>query len=249
MECSLIQEMKIEKGNITDWHKLSNFHYRGHLVAAPRSIFTLKRNDELCCVIVYCYPPPNCFGRRLMLPHMSMREINRKLSIINRVVIHPKCRTIGLGSKIVRATLALAGTPYIEMVAVMAKYNPFAEKAGLEKVTEQKPHKSILAIAALLSELGFNLQLLSSERYVLQKLDCLSFSDRAELRELFIKNKHPRFEKEFAVSRHQHFGKTSDYIKGIESADSEKMAKLIKLVGMLLESKSYLFYENKSKNL
>jgi ABC-type ATPase with predicted acetyltransferase domain len=179
-----------------------------------------------------------------MLPHMAMREVNEKLSIINRVVIHPKYRTIGLGTKIIRDTLALAGTPNVEMVAVMAKYNPFAEKAGLQKVTEQKPLKSILAIAALLSELGFNLQLLGSENYVSQKLNTLSPTDRAMLKELFIKNKHPRFEKEFAVSRHQPFGKTSDYVKSIENADLEKMAKLIKLVGMLLQTKVYLLWKS-----
>ena len=50
-----------------------------------------------------------------------------------RVVVHPEYRTIGLGSKLVRETLAFAGTPYVEMVAVMAKYNPFAEKAGMQK--------------------------------------------------------------------------------------------------------------------
>jgi ABC-type ATPase with predicted acetyltransferase domain len=243
-ECSLVKEMTIEKGTIQDWRNLSTFHYRGHLVAAPRSIFRLKRGEEICGVIVYCYPPPNCFGRRLMLPHMAMREVNEKLSIINRVVIHPKYRTIGLGTKIIRDTLALAGTPNVEMVAVMAKYNPFAEKAGLQKVTEQKPLKSILAIAALLSELGFNLQLLGSENYVSQKLNTLSPTDRAMLKELFIKNKHPRFEKEFAVSRHQPFGKTSDYVKSIENADLEKMAKLIKLVGMLLQTKVYLLWKS-----
>jgi ABC-type ATPase with predicted acetyltransferase domain len=177
-----------------------------------------------------------------MLPHMPMREVNKQLSIINRVVIHPKYRTIGLGTEIIRETLALSGTPWLEMVAVMAKYNPFAEKAGLQKVTEQKPTKSILAIAALLSELGFNLQLLSSGRYVSQKLDSLSTEKRETLKELFIKNKHPRFEKEFAVSRHQPFGKTADYVKCIENADSERMVKLIKLVGMLLQTKVYLFW-------
>jgi len=234
--------MRIEKGRIQDWHKLSAFHYRGHLVAAPRSIFRLKRDDELCGVIVYCYPPPNCFGRRLMLPHMTMNEVNKKLSIINRVVIHPKYRTIGLGTKIIRETLAIAGTPWIEMVAVMAKYNPFVEKAGLQKVTEQKPVKSILAIASFLSELGFNLQLLGSGRYISQKLDYLSYAEREKLKELFIKNKHPRFEKEFAASRHQPFGKTSDYLESIKNANQEKMTKLVKLVGMLLQTKVYLFW-------
>ena len=45
-----------------------------------------------------------------MLPRMTIQEINSKLSIINRVVIHPKYRTIGLGAKLIRETLPLAGT-------------------------------------------------------------------------------------------------------------------------------------------
>jgi hypothetical protein len=36
----------------------------------------------------------------------------------------------------------LAGTPYVEMPAVMAKYNPFAEKAGMKKIAEQPPQKN-----------------------------------------------------------------------------------------------------------
>jgi hypothetical protein len=52
--------------------------------------------------------------------------------------------------------------------------------------------------------------------------------------------------KEFAVSRHQPFGKTSNYVKCIENADFAKMAKLIKLVGMLLQNKVSLFWKKKS---
>lgn len=77
---------------------------------------------------------------------MSMRELNVKLSVISRVVVHPKYRTIGLGCKLVRDTLPLAGTEYVEMSAVMSKYNPFAEKAGMMKIAEQLPPKETLKI-------------------------------------------------------------------------------------------------------
>jgi hypothetical protein len=83
---------------------------------------------------------------------------------------------------------------------------------------------------------------LGSEHYVQKKLSSLSSVQINNLKESFIKNKHPRFKKEFASSRHQPFGKTSDYIKGIENADSEKLARLIKIVGMLLQTKVYLFW-------
>ncbi|MCW4045226.1 MAG: ABC transporter ATP-binding protein [Candidatus Bathyarchaeota archaeon] len=242
-QCSLVKEMRIEQGTIKDWHSLSSFHYRGHLVAGPRKVFRLMRGDELCGVIVYCYPPPSCFGRRLVLPQMSMQELNEKLSIVNRVVIHPKYRTIGLGARIIRETLSLAGTPYVEMVAVMAKYNPFAEKAGLQKIVEQQPLEGIKRIAAKLSEFGFNLSLFGSERYVLERLGNLKTEEISALRDLFVANKHPRFKKEFAVSRHQPFGKTSDFVISVENADLKKIAKLIRIVGMLMQTKVYLFWE------
>jgi GNAT superfamily N-acetyltransferase len=100
--------MRIEEGTTEDWRKLAHFHYRSHKIAGPRRIFCLKRGEELCGVIVYAYPPPTCFGRRLVLPNMSMKELNEKLSVISRVVVHPKYRTIGLGSKLVKENTAFS---------------------------------------------------------------------------------------------------------------------------------------------
>jgi ABC-type ATPase with predicted acetyltransferase domain len=245
-ECSLIQEMRVEEGTREDWQKLSSFHYRGHKVAVPRKIFRLVRGDELCGVIVYSYPPPACYGRRLVLPRMTIQEINKQLSIINRVVIHPKYRTIGLGAKLIHDTLPLARTPYVELIAVMPKYSPFAEKAGMQKIVEQETVKSISSITKTLQQLGFDFQLLGSERYVQEKLLHLNSKQISQLRNAFLKNKHPRFKKEFASSRHQPFGKTSDYERCIQNADWEKIAKLVKLVAMLLQTKVYLFWKREN---
>jgi ABC-type lipoprotein export system ATPase subunit len=243
-ECSLTKEMKIEPGTREDWKKLSIFHYRGHGVSVPRKIFRMVRGDELCGVIVYSYPPPACYGRRLMLPRMNMQEINQNLSTINRIVIHPKYRTIGLGAKLIQETLPQAGTPYVELIAVMAKYSPFAEKAGMKKIAEQQTTESISKVSKVLLELGFDLRLLGSEHYVLQKIESLTAEQMSQLKETFIRSNHPRFKREFAVSRHQPYGKTTDYQIAIQNADSTKLAKLIKLVGMLLQTKVYLFWSS-----
>ena len=82
----------------------NSVEYRRCKVAVPRKIFRLVRNEELCGVIVYSYPPPACYGRRLVLSRMTIQEMNKQLSIINRVVIHPKYRTVGLGAKMIRET-------------------------------------------------------------------------------------------------------------------------------------------------
>ncbi|MGD0994355.1 MAG: hypothetical protein ABR909_02390 [Candidatus Bathyarchaeia archaeon] len=203
----------------------------------------LDQLEDDLAVIVYSYPPPSCYGRRLVLPRITIQEMNKQLSIISRVVIHPKYRTIGLGAKLIRETLPLVGTPYVEMIAVMAKYNPFAEKAGMQKIAEQKSIESVSEVSKALSELGFDLQLLGSERYVKEKLQSLSPAQLDKLKESLIKNKHPRFKKEFAVSRHQPYGKTSDYIQSIQNAEMPKIAKLIKLVGILSQTKVYLFWK------
>jgi hypothetical protein len=70
--------------------------------------------------------------------------------------------------------------------------------------------------------LGFDLQLLGSERYVQAKLEGLSQNQINNLKEAFIRNKQLRFKKEFAISRHQSFGKTSDYITSVQNADLYK---------------------------
>jgi hypothetical protein len=172
---------------------------------------------------------------------MTMKELNEKLSIISRVVVHPKYRTIGLGAKLVRETLPLAGTPYVEMPAVMAKYNPFGEKAGMQKIVEQPPPKEALKIAETLHKLGFNIQLLGSERYVLNKLQTLTDEDLAKVRQAFIKNSHVRFMKYFFA--HMPFGKKQVYAQEIMKATLERLALLIKVCGFLMQTKVYLFWE------
>jgi len=239
-ECSLAKEMSVKRGTMEDWRRLSRFHYRGHRVAAPRKIFRLIRGEELCGVVVYSYPPPRCYGRRLVLAPLSIEEINKQLSIISRVVIHPKYRTIGLGAKLIRETLPLVGTPYVEMIAVMAKYSPFAEKAGMQKITQQQSANSLSEVSNTLSGLGFDMHLLCSEHYVRQKLESLNSQQMRMLKAAFVKNKHLRFRQELASG--QPFGKTSDYLKNIQNADSSKIVKLIKVLGVLLQTKVYLFW-------
>ena len=241
-QCSLTKEMKIEPGTKEDWKKLSAFHYRGHGVSVPRKIFKMTRRDELCGVIVYSYPPPACYGRRLVLPRLTMAEINQKLSTINRIVIHPKYRTIGLGEKIIRETLPQAGTPNVELIAVMAKYSPFAEKAGLQKVIEQQSVESVKTLVQTLLLLGFNLQLIGSQHYVKSILETLTEEQIRELKTAFMANKHPRFKKEVASNRHNPYGKTSDYLTYVKTVDRLKIGRLIKILAMLSQTKVYLFW-------
>jgi len=73
----------------------------------------------------YVYTPGDSHKARL---------INEEIARISRVVIHPKFRGIGLGSFLVQETIPKVDAKVIEVLAVMAKYNPFFEKAGMMRV-------------------------------------------------------------------------------------------------------------------
>jgi ABC-type lipoprotein export system ATPase subunit len=248
-ECSLVREMRVEEGSIEDWKKLCVFHYRGHRTSPRKKIFKLTRGEELCGVIVYTWPPPACYGRRMKLPKLTMREFNSCLSTINRVVIHPKYRTIGLGVKLIRETLPLAGTRYVELIAVMAKYSPFAVNAGMREVAVQEPSKDVLRIAEKLTDLGFDVQLLGSRQYVMHKLQGLTDEDVDALKEVFCRNSHPRLKKEVTRSgegRNLPWGCLEDYKRSVQEASLERVAGFIRIAGMLLQKKVYLFWDRGS---
>ena len=246
VECSLLKEMTVEAGSLDDWRKLCVFHYRGHNLSAVRDIFSVRRKGELCGVIVYGYPFPQCAGRNLVLPKMALKELNQQLSVINRIVVHPKYRSIGLGEKLIRDSLPLVGTPFVEMIAVMPKYNPFAEHAGMRKVLIKEPPKQATNVASKLEGLGFDLRFLASQRYVLGKLGGLDASRLAELKAAFGHNGLPRFREVLGALRHKNGETVKDYRLELEKADLAKLARLIGVVGVLLQTKVYLFWSQQS---
>jgi hypothetical protein len=69
--------------------------------------------------------------------------INDEIARISRVVIHPKFRGIGLGAFLVRKTLPQVNAKVVEVLAVMARYNPFFEKAGMVRVDYQRDGTSV----------------------------------------------------------------------------------------------------------
>jgi hypothetical protein len=56
------------------------------------------------------------------------------LRILRRLVIHPDVRGCGLGHYLVRRTLPMVGTDYVECLATMGEYNPVFERAGMRRV-------------------------------------------------------------------------------------------------------------------
>jgi GNAT superfamily N-acetyltransferase len=92
-------------------------------------------------VIVYVNPPANHAARnaatggvfsRLADRRMQLRMLNRNVRTIARVIIEPRYRGIGLGSRLVRETMPLLDAAMVEATAAMGAANAFFEGAGMQ---------------------------------------------------------------------------------------------------------------------
>lgn len=135
-ECSILKNVRIEEANRKDYELLSFFHYRSSKPLFLKA-FKMILNDRVIGVIVYTPSRLNSTGREIFFNRkFSLEELNRDFTRIGRVIIHPKYRSIGLGTKLVKETLPLVNKKYVEAIAVMAKYSPFFERAGMIEVKE-----------------------------------------------------------------------------------------------------------------
>jgi hypothetical protein len=156
------------------------------------------------------------------------------------VIIHPKYRTIGLGIKLVKETLPLAPTRYVETLAVMAKYNPFFEKAGMEKIMESKPNPNVLNAIEELRQLGFNPVMLGSINYNINKIREVG---RGKIESILIEfcRKEGALRKRL-LSFHRVYPRQAEAEAKIKSASTELLAKILKRLLFLAQTKVYLFW-------
>jgi len=239
-QCSLLKEMEVQEGCYEEWKKVAGFHYRSHRVAFMQKIFVLKRKDRVCGAIVYVHPMSAAPCRERVLKIESMKELNEKVARVARVVVHPKYRTIGAGVKLVHDSLPLCGKPYVEMIAVMARYNPFAEHAGMKKICESKPDKSILKAVAELEKLGFTSYLVAVPEHNTRMLK----GRVGQVKKILSSFSYP-YNRRIA-GQHGHFI-MEDYRKWLKKAGRDDLAKALRRLAQLNQSKAYLFWKCSSR--
>ena len=193
--CSILRHIGIEEGSYDDYKALAPFHYigksAGYIRKIYRAVAILDGRRELAGVIVYSHPYLDVSARNIAIPELRAlrraldgrsyaRLIDAMFSRISRVIVHPKYRGIGLGAMLVRETMPMVGTPYVEALAVMARYNPFFEKAGMRRIEYES--RGLMEVEKLLERLrilGLDPDLLSSRAYVRRALERMG---RAKLR-------------------------------------------------------------------
>jgi len=154
--------------------------------------------------------------------------------------VHPKYRTIGLGARLVRDTLMLTGRRHVELVAVMAQYNPFAEKAGMRKVLVKEPSPRIVEAVETLRGLGFNPSLLGSRGHNLRMLKDLGPDGVAAVHEALLRV-DGHYRRRLARVSDPYLRKT-DFKEWLEAADKGSLAWSLQILGVLSQTKAYLYW-------
>jgi len=242
--CSVTRDLHIEEGTLEDYKQLAEFHYRNPAThPIPIKIFALKRDDgSPVGVIMYTYPPINIFGRKEALGRtLPIGEANEKIATISRVILHPKYRSVGLGERLVRETLPLVDRSYVEVMAVMAQYNPFFERAEMRKVTERTADTSILEAVKMLEDLGFKRYLLSSTQANLNHLRTLGEPELEKVREALLQVSSGYYKR--LRSAHEPFVKKKEFGEWISKIPLEGLAKVISRLAVLSQKKVYLFWD------
>jgi GNAT superfamily N-acetyltransferase len=237
--CSLTKQMTIQQGTTADYKALSQFHYRTSRLPPSRKIFTLKRKDELCATIVYSYPSPVSFGRSKVWKG-NIKQLQNEMSLISRVIVHPKYRSIGLGASLIAKTLPFAGTPYIETVAVMAKYNPFFEKAGMMRIAESKTSIHLTNALSQLETLGFDTALLAATTITEQKIHATGTKPIVHI--LTELSKHDGSIRRRLANLKNVYPKHEEFTEKISQLNATELAKVLKKLSFCAQSKVYLFW-------
>ena len=239
--CTIVQGVSIREGSRDDYERLSHLHYRDSRLPVPRQIYAMEREDELLGVIVYSYSPVRASGRMEAVGYSpDIGELNEGWGIISRVIVHPKYRTIGLGSHLIRETLGLQDCRHVELIAVMARYNPFAERAGMKLVRITEPHDSVTRAIMGLHGMGFNPVLMASVRGNEEILDSLPRDLLESLKQILLGISTLYYKR---LSRsNRPYVKRAEFKTWLDIQPNHSLARSLVTLSTLGQSKAYLYW-------
>ncbi len=240
-ECTAVKGITIREGTRSDYAKLSSLHYRDSRLPVPLRIYAAEKESELCGVIAYSYPGINAAGRRKAVGYRPrVEELNRDWAVISRVIVHPKYRTTGLGARLIRETLPQVGRRHVELIAVMAEYNPFAERAGMRQITVSTPDPSVTRAVEELRSLGFTPPLTSSEAYNETILRELSQEKVSKVKEVLLGVDDHLYKR--LIGSNRAFVTRPEMEAWLSDKPPERLARCIKILTILGQGKAYLYW-------
>ena len=129
----------------------------------------------------------------------------------------------------------------MEAVAVMARYNPFFEKAGMQRVTESKPNSLLSEALARLEKLGFNQALLSNTEYTQKTLANVGKKPVMEI--LCELSRKSGTNRKTLINSKEIYPTHETFAAKIRQLNEENLAQLLKKLSFTAQPKTYLFWK------
>ena len=153
---SFRRRLRIEQAGKGDYEAFASMHYRASdELGFVDKVFILRdgKDGDPIAIVVYAYGPLELSLRNQATGKWfsgNPKRVNRSLRTLRRLVVHPDVRGCGLGHYLVRKTLPLVGTEYVECLAAMGEYNPVFERAGMKRIGQSDiPPAARAAVEAL----------------------------------------------------------------------------------------------------
>ena len=222
---------------------IEKWHYRGRLPPF-KHMFVAKRRGHVVAVVLFSPPYVSCWARKIVFERApSLRELNTWFYTASRIVVHPLYRGIGLGSALLRRALLASDRPYVELVAVMARYNPFAEKAGMIRVCEKEPDPRVEEAISALEGLGLDARLMASERYCLTKLSSMPEKGIRAIKDVLRPLRLPGVMKALKSVKGP-YPKASQWEQALNKAGLPEIAKVLSALAEARSKKIYLIWRS-----
>ena len=238
--CSVLNDISVELGEPADYHNLSKFHYRSHHLGAAHQIYRMKHGEDVIGVIVYAYGPLALKGRNTHTDRYKGRAklMNREVKMISRVVVLPKYRGIGLSVKLVEDTMPLTGMKYVEILSVMGKHNPFAQKAGMTEVEveETKIGGKRKTLNEMYDKYKFDMGLIGSVTYNMEHMQNVPLEDQSIMYDCVV-----------SLNKSVYGGAGKARYNEMGNYDETKLHRLAELIKSTQDTdKVYCIWENKN---
>ncbi len=133
---------------------------------------------------------------------------------------------------------------YCELIAVMALYSPFAERAGMRLIRRTEPNKYVYRAVEALHRLGFDPGRIASRKYNLGKIQALESLDK--LYEAFARVNGTLYFRRISGDSNSFFLKR-EYMDWVRAQDLNTLAKAIQNISVLAQSKAYLYWSRGDK--
>lgn len=177
----LTASLRLREGDLHDYAKLAVYHYRAARPATASRVWVLEDARRTAAVLVESLPGLSSTMRDYALGdrYSSIADwrqrsllLNREITCLSRVVVHPQWRGTGLAVRLVRQALATARTPYVEALAAMGQVNPFFERAGM--TAYRRPvHDYDQRLLAALRRAGFEATDLTHTNWLAEQIDAM----------------------------------------------------------------------------